>query len=120
MTNTIERLFNLLNAVLTTNCPVLSGNTKTHIEIKSVSEHEIVLCISAPFYDLKEWKKSGKIVYTGKSYNGVTDYASAVNQFGAFHTFNKSQYWVNRSCYETGKVIASEIGAELINELPLR
>lgn len=119
MTEIIEKLYNLLKIMLEHNCPVLSGNMKAHIEVKSIEEHEIVLCISAPFYDLKEWKKTGKIVFTGPNVFGETDYAYAVNQRGAFGRHNKSQYWANRSVYETANTIANEIGAELINMLPL-
>lgn len=113
------KLVNLVSTELSINCPVLSGNMKSNLEITDIKENEITICISAPFYDLKEWKKTGVIKHTGKEVLGKTDYAMWVNKLGAFGRKNKSQYWVNRSVFSSTTTIANEIGAIVINELPL-
>lgn len=115
----IFKLFFLLEEGLKLNSPVLSGSMRAHIEVVSVTEKEAVICIKAPFYDTAEYEATKKIIYTGNSYNGITDYAMWVNNLGAFGKGNKSQYWVNRVCKEVAEVIASEMGAQVINELPL-
>ena len=109
----IEKTHNLLYTNLLLKSPVLSGSMKMHIQDNG--EREIV--IDAPFYDLKEWNKTGNIVYTGKVYNGVSAYASIVNEMGAFGKHNKSEGWVNRAILEVANVIANEIGAEVVYEL---
>jgi hypothetical protein len=80
---------------------------------------EFVIMIDAPFYDSKEWNKNRTIVHTGETKNGKSAYAEAVNAVGAFGTRNKSMHWVNRVCVQSAMTIASEIGAEVINELEL-
>ena len=119
--NDLIRLVNLVSAELSINCPVLSGNMKSNLEIVDIKSNEITICISAPFYDLKEWKKTGVIKHTGspKKWPQFTDYAMWVNLLGAFGRHNKSQFWVNRSIYNSVTTIANEIGAIVINRLPL-
>ena len=117
--NDFLKLVDLVATTLSINCPVLSGNMKAHIEITEIKQNEITICISAPFYDLKEWRKTGKIIHTGKLIGGKSDYASIVNSLGAFGRKNKSQYWVNRTINESVGAIANELGAIVINELPL-
>ena len=118
MDNAVLRITNLLTSLLQTNCPVLSGNMKASMYITEATPTEITICISAPFYDIKEWKKSGSIIYTGAK-NGFTDYASLVNAFGGFMKRNKSQHWANRCCFSAVNQIANEIGASVNNELEL-
>ena len=115
----VEQLTALLFGTLITNSPVLSGNMQSMIQINrfGLSESEIV--IDAPFYDMKIWNKEHKIVHTGKSFNGKTSYAQWVNEKGGFGTHNKSEHWVNRTCNDIAKIIASQIGAEVINYLEL-
>lgn len=108
-----EKLHSLLLSNLTFTSPVLSGNMKAHI--KENGDREIV--IEAPFYDLKKWRETGNIIYTGKEIYGKTDYAEWVNKFGAFGRHNKSEHWVNDTILSVVTIIASEIGAEIINEL---
>lgn len=119
--NDLIRLVNLVSAELSINCPVLSGNMKSNLEIVDIRANEITICISAPFYDLKEWKETGVIKFTGspKKWPQFTDYAYWVNKSGAFSRHNKSQYWVNRSIYNSATTVANEIGAILVNRLPL-
>lgn len=117
--NDLIKLVNLVSAELSVNCPVLSGNMKSNLEIVDIRSNEITICISAPFYDLKEWKKTGVIKHTGQNINGKTDYAMWVNLLGAFGRHNKSQFWVHRSIYNSVFTIANEIGATVVNRLPL-
>lgn len=119
--NILMKIANLVMTELSINCPVLSGNMKSHIEITEIGDDEITICISAPFYDLKEWKKSGVINYIGspKKYPNFTDYAMWVNKMGAFGRHNKSQYWANRAVYNSASTIANEMDAILVNRLPL-
>lgn len=119
MDNTLLKITNLLTSLLETNCPVLSGNMKAHLEVLTAKPDEVVVCISAPFYDIKEWERTGNIIYTGspKKWSNFTDYAMWVNKNGAFSKGNKSQYWVNRSCVSAVSQVANEIGAIVKNEL---
>ncbi len=136
MDDALLKITNLLTSLLETNCPVLSGNTKAHLEVLEAQPNEVVICISAPFYDLREWKRTKSIIYTGLNANGITDYASLVNRFGAFYRGNevpkeitdtywvfqsstKSQYWANKNCVVAVSQIAKEIGAKVNNELPV-
>lgn len=119
MSNELQQLFNLLKANLYAQAPVLSGNLKNGIKVVNVEDNEITIEIEAKFYDTNEFRKTGKINYTGKNYGGITDYAMWLNNLGAFGTGNKSKNWTNRVCYETCDGIAKQIQAEIINELPL-
>ena len=119
MNNDVFKTMFLLAEVLRERSPILSGNMQSHIEVVEVKENEATICIKAPFYDTKEWEKTGNIILTGANYNGITDYAMWVNNNGAFSKGNKSQHWVNRTCKEVAEIIASEIGAEVRNTLPL-
>ena len=120
MNNDVFKMLFLLEEILRANSPVLSGNMQSHIKVVEVKENGATICIEAPFYDTSEWEKTGKIIYTGKSYNGITDYANWVNNLGAFgRKSSPSRYWANRVCNEVAEIIASEIGAEVRNSLPL-
>lgn len=119
MADTVEKLTSLLFATLITASPVLSGNMKSFIQIASYGEDESSILIDAPFYDMKKWKKDGVVIHTGGVVDGRTAYADWVNESGGFATHNKSMHWVNRACVEVAKIIASEIGATVINELEL-
>ena len=121
MNNDILKMIYLLDGLLPISCPVLSGNMKSHISIVEVKDREATICIEAPFYDVAEFERTGKLVYIGspQKYPDVTDYAMWVNEKGAFGKHNKSQFWVNRVCNEVAETIASEIGAEVDNKLPL-
>lgn len=115
MKEIIDKIHSLLLTTLTIESPVLSGNMKSFIE--EVESGKIV--IKAPFYDMNKWKKEKVIVHTGAVINGRTDYSEWVNRLGAFGTHNKSENWVNRAIFESVSAIANEIGATVINELPL-
>ena len=117
--NDLLKLVDLVGIMLSVNCPVLSGNMKSNIEIVDIKDNEITICINAPFYDLDKWEKDKVIIHTNKLENGMSDYAYIVNQFGAFYRKNKSQYWVNRSIYSSVNQIANEMGAIVVNRLPL-
>jgi hypothetical protein len=114
-----EKLYNSVLYSLHTRVPILSGNMAMFINTVESYGNEFVISIEAPFYDRKEWKKTGAIKHTGETRNGKTDYAQWVNDSGAFGTHNKSMHWVNRVCVEAATVLASEIGATVINELEL-
>lgn len=111
--NVVEELHSLLFQDLRLKSPVLSGNMQQHID--SPNNREII--ISAPFYNMKEWKKTGNIIHTGEIKFGRTDYAEWVNRLGGFATGNKSQGWVDRSIKEVVEIIANKIGATVIYEL---
>jgi len=118
----LEKLYTLVDENLYLSCPVLSGNMRNHIAINPVflgGDEEITLVISAPFYDLKEWQKNHRIKYTGEIINGKQDYAEWVNAYGAFNRGGRDVNWVHRAIFEAACTLASEIGAEVINELPL-
>jgi len=115
----LEKLASIVEQTLKITSPVLSGNMRSGIELESVSENEITISIKAPFYDLALWKKENTIKHTGKSYNGITNYAMWVNDLGAFGRGNKSMHWVNRALNDAVSVYGNEIGAVVINELEL-
>lgn len=117
--NPLVALADVIGIMLENLSPKLSGNMKEHIEVTEVTENSITLCISAKFYDLNEYNKSKNIIYTGKSYNGITDYAMWVNDKGAFGSQNKSMHWVNRICYNGANLIGNTIGAIVVNQLDL-
>lgn len=119
MTNDAEKLYALVFYNLYTQVPVLSGNMASLIQTSEAYGSEFVIVIDAPFYDMKEWEKNKQIVHTGEVKNGRTAYAEAVNAIGAFGKRNKSMHWVNRVCVEAATALASELGADVINELEL-
>ena len=115
--NVLERFESLLLTTLSLNCPVLSGNMKQHISSLVATEHERRVLISAPFYDMGQWKEKKSIAHTGKNINGFTDYAFWVNESGGFGRHNASEGWVNRSILDVANAIASEIGATVVYRL---
>lgn len=117
--NDAEKLYGLVFYNLHAQSPVLSGNMRSLIQTSQAYGSEFVIVIDAPFYDMKEWQKNHQIVHTGKTVNGQTAYAQMVNDVGAFGRHNKSEHWVNRVCVEAAITLASEIGADVINELEL-
>ncbi len=119
----LEKLYNLVDENLYLSCPVLSGNMRHHIDVNTVlkGDEEVEIVISAPFYDLKEWEKNHRIKFTGAIIDGKHDYAYWVNALGAFGGKNtRSKNWVHRAIYEACCTLASEINAEVINELSMR
>ena len=117
--NDAEKLHALVFYGLHAQSPVLSGNMLSLIQTSEAYGTEFVIVIDAPFYDMNEWQKNKTIVHTGETIDGKTAYAQWVNDIGAFGRHNKSMHWVNRVCVEAATAIASEIGAEVINELEL-
>lgn len=115
----LMKLYSLLQLGLKADAPVMSGNLKSGIKVKSVKGNEITLEIDARFYDVSQWSKTGRIKYTGKSYDGITNYAMWLNDKGAFGSGNKSMHWVNRVCNDVSQAIANQINAQVVNELPL-
>ncbi len=114
-----EKLYALVFYDLHAQSPVLSGNMLSLIQTSQAYGTEFVIMIDAPFYDQKEWEKNKTVVHTGATIDGKTAYAQWVNDLGGFGTGNKSMHWVNRVCVQAAIAIASEIGAEVINELEL-
>ena len=114
-------LYNLVNANLYAQAPVMSGNLKNHIKVVSVSENKVVIRLEARFYDTKHWEKTGQIKYTKgwKKDPSITNYAMFLNEVGAFGTRNKSMHWVNRTLYQVCKAYADKNGWEVNNTLPL-
>lgn len=121
MKEIIEKLYNSAQIHLKIYCPIMSGNMYEHIKDGDIGENEKTIVIEAPIYDVNIWEKTGKRVLTYKSIFGyfTSDYAVAVNEVGAFGTHNKSEHWANRALKQACDIIASEIGAEVICELPL-
>lgn len=117
----LQKLYNLVDENLYLSCPVMSGNMRHHIDVNTVlkDDEEVEIVISAPFYDLKEWQKNHRVKFTGAIVNGKHDYAYWVNALGAFARGGRDVHWVNRAIYEACCTLASEIGAEVINELPM-
>ena len=117
----LEKLYNLVDENLYLSCPVLSGNMRHHIDVNTVlkDDEEVEIVISAPFYDLKTYEKTGRIKFTGETKNGKHDYAYWVNALGAFAKGGRDVNWVHRAIYEAVCTFASEIDAEVINELAL-
>ena len=122
MDNVVEKLHSLLFSTLINNCPVMSGNMRN--SIRQGMPGEIV--IEAPYYDIPHWERTREIVYVlteivSKRYATVVQlhYANDVNEYGAFYSGNESRHWVNRAIIEAVQPIASELGAEIVNELPL-
>lgn len=119
MTKALEKLYTLLNTNLLLKAPVFSGNTKDSIKITNIGERSVEIVIDPKYYDLGEWKKNKRLVFSMFDSTGSLSYADVVNQFGGFGSGNSSMHWVNRACYESANVIANEIGAVLDNKLPL-
>lgn len=118
----LEQLYNLVDENLYLSCPVLSGNMRHHIDVNTVlaGDEEVSIVISAPFYDLNEFNKTGRIKFTGKTIDGKHDYAYWVNKLGAFGGKNtRAKNWVHRAIYEAVCTFASQIDATVINELAL-
>ncbi len=117
----LEKLYNLIDENLYLSCPVMSGNMRHHIDVNTVlkDDEEVEIVISAPFYDLKEWEKNHRIKFTGAIINGKHDYAYWVNALGAFAKGGRDVNWVHRAIYEACCTLASEIDAQVINELAL-
>jgi len=114
-----EELGVLLANTLFVNSPVLSGNMKAHIKIVEQSENKMVIEVSAKFYDMNRWRKSKAVVFTGKSYNGITDYPMWVNESGGFNTHNQSEGWANRTIKSVCEAIANKYGGVVVDELGL-
>lgn len=120
MYETVQKIYSMLYCYLITNSPVLSGNMRSMIQLGQIGSDYAQIIIDAPFYDAKQWNKNKTVVHTGITDKyGKTAYAQYVNDYGAFGTRNKSMYWVNRACNNISEIIASEIGATVINKLPL-
>lgn len=112
-------LFNELTMLVYTNlqldCPILSGNMSSHIEIEDLQDKYAVISISGPSYDLKKWAKEGVIEYTGEF-----DYAISVNNVGAFGgRSEKSKHWANRSIANAIKIIGQIYNAEVVIDVEL-
>jgi len=119
MTQELFNLSTLVKMYLEELSPILSGNMAREImlaEIVEVKDNEVTFCINAPFYDMKLWREKGIISHTGKSHNGISDYAMWVNEVGAFGTHNKSMHWVNRALNEAALMMPN---AEVNNRLEL-
>ena len=114
-------LYNLINANLYAQAPVLSGNLKSHIKVVSVEEHKVKIVLSARFYDTKIWEKTGQIKYTKgwKKNPQITNYAMFLNEVGAFGTRNKSMHWTNRAIFQVCDAYANKSGGSCDNKLPL-
>lgn len=110
-----EELTMLVMSSLEIDCPVLSGNMASHIATEEMGNGFSRIGISGPSYDLKEYNKTGRIVY-----NGRYDYAISVNNVGAFNgTSVKSRHWANRAVEKACRIIASKYNAEVIVNVEL-
>lgn len=115
----VKDLFNELTMLVYTNlqleCPILSGNMSSHIEIEEIQDKYAVISISGPSYDLKKYAKEGIIEYTGEF-----DYAISVNNVGAFGgRSEKSKHWANRSIANACKIIGQIYNAEVVMDVEL-
>ena len=110
----VEQIAYLVKEMLDINCPVMSGNMQDTIEVKSVEHDKAKIVINAPTFDVGLWQSTGQIRYT---HNG--SYATSVNEFGGFHSNNKSKHWVNRAIYNACMIIANENDGEVILDVEL-
>lgn len=113
MREEMEQLYLLLNQTLYYRCPILSGNMSRGIKITKIEENRIELEIEAKYYDLNKWNKEHKVVYTGKTVLGTTDYAMFVNEFGAFGKHNSSEHWVNRVVNDVCHAITKNVDCKI-------
>ena len=109
-----DDLFNELNSLIYTtlklDCPVLSGNMQSHINIEETTDDFTRISVSGPSYDGKKWRKTGIIEHDGKY-----DYAVSVNALGAFYgRSKKSKHWANKSIVKVCQIIAAKYNAEVI------
>ena len=110
-----EELTMLVMSSLEIDCPVLSGNMSSHIEMEEMNNGFARISISGPSYDLKEYRKTGRIVYTNEY-----DYAISVNNVGAFNgRSTRSQHWANRALDKACRIIASKYNAEVVVDVEL-
>ena len=116
MNDTIyQEIAMLVYTNLELNCPVLSGNMKSHIEYDDVESNFTRISISGPSYDFNEWKKTGKINHTNQY-----DYAISVNELGAFMgKSKKSKHWANKAIVNACKAVAQVYNAEVIVDVEL-
>lgn len=130
MTYELQTISTLVKMYLEELAPILSGNMFREIataELVNVSENEVTFCISAPFYDMDLWRRTGVIVHSGQTinlnggkhtftanYGNITDYANWVNEMGAFGKHNSSEHWVNRTLEFACGFLPN---AEVINKL---
>lgn len=110
------KLVALVFAQLGNDCPVLSGNMSSHISYGSISPSEALIIVSGPSYDLSEWRKNRRIVLTNEF-----DYASSVNNLGAFMgKSKKSKHWANKSVVRACQIFAAEYpNMEVINNVAI-
>ncbi len=114
-----DTLYNELSSLVFTtlklDCPVMSGNMKSHIEIDAVGNGFTRISVSGPSYDIDEWNKTGAIVHTNEY-----DYAVSVNNVGAFMgKSKKSKHWANKSVVKSCRAIATKYDAEVIVNVEL-
>lgn len=115
MTNIYDELNSLILTNLKLNCPVMSGNMQSHIDVEESGDGYTRVVISGPSYDINKWKKTGAIILTNEY-----DYAASVNEKGAFEgRSKKSRHWANKSILAACKAIASVYGAEVIINVEL-
>lgn len=110
-----EELTMLISSTLELDCPVLSGNMSSHINMEELGENFARISISGPSYDLKEYRNTGRIVYTNRY-----DYAISVNEVGAFLGRSiRSRHWANKSVVKACRAIANRYNAEVIVNVEL-
>ena len=113
--NLFDELTMLVFSVLKIECPVLSGNMASHIEMEDLQKDFARISVSGPSYDLKKWRKEGIIEYTGDF-----DYAVSVNNVGAFGgRSTKSKHWANRAIVKACRAIGHIYDAEVIVDVEL-
>ena len=113
--NVHEELVMLISTSLELNCPVLSGNMSSHIDLEEYTDKFARISVSGPSYDLGEYRQTGRIVYNDKY-----DYAISVNEVGAFlGRSKKSRHWANRSVEKACRAIANMYNGEVIVNVEL-
>lgn len=113
--NLYIELVSLVYATLALDCPIMSGNMKSHIQHEEVGNSFTRISISGPSYDIEKWKRTGEIEHTGEY-----DYAVSVNNVGAFQgRSKKSRHWANRSIVKACRAIANAYNAEVIVRVEL-
>lgn len=110
-----EELTMLVFTTLQLDCPVMSGNMKSHIGYEEFGSDFTRIAVSGPSYDIETWKRTGSIEHTGEY-----DYAVSVNEVGAFMgRSKKSRHWANRSVVKACRTIAESYNAEVIVNVEL-
>lgn len=107
--STTQIMTTLIVNSLIANCPVLSGNLKTHVSLDSFAFDKCTIKMVGRMYDTDRFVREGRVVYTGKG-----DYANYLNTVGAFGQGGKDVGWATKAVMSALKSFASYYNASII------